>query len=386
MKRVLRFLVVLVLLTAVSGTAWWYFVEQGGTVEALKTQAIALIGKVTGRAPGGPPGAPGGPGGPGLPPGGMPVEAVPVKVGPVARTVTAVGTLLSSESVVIRPEVAGRVAEIAFQEGSRATRGQVLVRLDDAVPRATLAQTVASLNLSRAEFLRADELFRQGVGSARVRDQAQAKLAVDDAAVQLSRAQMDKLVLTAPFDGMLGLRKVSVGDVVQVGKDIVNLEAIDTLKLDFRIPEAFVQAVGVGQALALSVDAFPDRSFTGTVYAIDPLIDINGRSISIRARLDNPEHQLRPGLFARVVLTLAARTDAILIPEQALVTFGSEQFVFRIVDGKAARTRVRTGDRRNAEVEITHGLTPADVIVTAGQLKVRDGMPVQNVAAKLAGS
>jgi len=306
----------------------------------------------------------------------MPVEALPVKVGAVARTITAVGSLVSSESVVIRPEVAGRVAEIAFQEGQRVAKGAVLVRLDDSVAKATLAQAQASIAFDKAELARAEELLRQNAGPARNRDQAAAKLQADQAAVQLAQAQLEKLTLTAPFDGVLGLRKVSVGDMVQAGKDIVNLEAIDTLKLDFRVPENYLPAVKVGQKLAVLVDAFPGRKFEGDVYAIDPLIDVNGRAMAVRARVPNADFALRPGLFARVTLTLTVEQNAILVPEQSVVAFGTDQFVFKVVDGKAVQTKVKLGDRRNAEVEIADGLKPGDTVVTAGQLKIRDGAPV----------
>jgi membrane fusion protein (multidrug efflux system) len=184
-------------------------------------------------------------------------------------------------------------------------------------------------------------------------------------------------MIKAPFDGVVGLRKVSVGDFVNVGQDMVNLEQIDPLKADFRVAELYLAAVRTGQRIELRVDAFPDETFTGAVYAIDPLIDESGRSIVLRARLPNQDGRLRPGLFARVTLVLNERDDAIQVPEQALVPQGQEQFVFRVVDGKAALTKVEVGIRREGMVEIVEGLGPEDEVVTAGQLKIRDGAPVQ---------
>ncbi|AWK88735.1 efflux RND transporter periplasmic adaptor subunit [Azospirillum thermophilum] len=381
MRHTFRIVAILVL-AALSGGAYWYFVKQGGTVAGLMALATGAGAPAQGGASAGKPAGPGGPGGaPGaMPP--MPVEASPVRVGAVTRTVTAVGSLLSNESVVVRPEVAGRIVELPFQEGQRVGKGTVLVRLDDSVARATLAQAQASIAFSRAELARADQLARQNTGPLRNREQAAAKLQADEASVQLARAQLDKMVLTAPFDGVLGLRKVSVGDMVQAGKDIVNLEAIDTLKVDFRIPEMFLPAVKVGQPVEIQVDAFGGRKFTGQVYAIDPLIDVNGRALALRARVANPDGVLRPGLFARVTLTLNTVPDAVLVPEQALVAFGKDQFVFKVVEGKVAQTRVAVGERRNAEAEITQGLKPGDVVVTAGQLKIRDGAPVAVINSK----
>ncbi|CAO3356942.1 efflux RND transporter periplasmic adaptor subunit [Azospirillum melinis] len=388
MRHTLRIAALLVL-AALAGGAYWYFVKQGGTVAGLTAMVNgALSGGATGGAPA-QGGASGGAAGATKPPGGappMPVEAAQVRVGTVERTVTAVGSLLSNESVVVRPEIAGRISEIAFKEGQRVTKGTVLVRLDDAIARATLAQAQASIAFSRAELSRADQLVRQNTGPLRNREQASAKLLADEAAVQLAKAQLDKQVISAPFDGVLGLRKASVGDFVQAGKDIVNLEDIDTLKLDFRVPEMFLPAVKVGQTVKVAVDAFGGRSFDGTVYAIDPLVDVNGRALAIRARVPNPDGSLRPGLFARVSLTLTTVPDAVLIPEQAIVAFGKDQFVFKVVDGKVAQTRVVLGERRNAEVEIAKGLAPGDMVVTAGQLKIRDGVPVTVLPAKPAGS
>ncbi|WP_376961028.1 efflux RND transporter periplasmic adaptor subunit [Azospirillum sp. A26] len=380
MRHTLRIAALLVL-AALAGGAYWYFVKQGGTVAGLTAM---VNGAISGGAPA-QGGASGGAAGASKPPGGappMPVEAAQVRVGTVERTVTAVGSLLSNESVVVRPEIAGRISEIAFKEGQRVGKGTVLVRLDDAIARATLAQAQASIAFSRAELSRADQLVRQNTGPLRNREQASAKLLADEAAVQLARAQLDKQVIAAPFDGVLGLRKVSVGDFVQAGKDIVNLEDIDTLKLDFRVPEMFLPAVKVGQTVRVAVDAFGGRSFEGTVYAIDPLVDVNGRALAIRARVPNPDGSLRPGLFARVSLTLTTVPDAVLIPEQAIVAFGKDQFVFKVVDGNVVQTRVVLGERRNAEVEIAKGLAPGDMVVTAGQLKIRDGVPVTVLPAK----
>lgn len=368
MRHPLRIALLLVLL-ALGGAGYWYFIDQGGTVGQL----LALA-KGDGRAAAPAPApAAAGAGTPARP---MPVEAVPVKTGPVTRTVTAVGSLMSSESVVIRPEVAGRITEIAFSEGMPVTKGTVLVRLDDAVARATLAQARASLVFSRNDLNRAAELFRQNSGTAKAREQAQAKLQADEAAVQLAQAHLDKLTLVAPFDGVLGLRSVSVGDVVQPGAALVNLEAIDQLKLDFRVPEAYLAAVRVGQTIDVSVDAFPGRSFQGTVYAINPLLDVNGRAVVIRAQVPNAGLELRPGLFARVVLALTENPSAMLVPEQALFAQGTQQLLYRVVDGKAALTKVSIGVRRNGEVEITQGVTPDDTVVTGGQIKIRDGAPV----------
>jgi membrane fusion protein (multidrug efflux system) len=254
------------------------------------------------------------------------------------------------------------------------------------VQRAELDQALAALALARANFQRADSLLKRGVGTPQAVDQARATLLTDEAAVELARARLDKMEIAAPFAGVLGLRKVSVGDYLGPGTDIVNLEVIDRLKVDFRVPELLLTSVRPAQTIAIQVDAVPGRTFAGQVFAVDPLIDAAGRSILLRATIDNPEGVLRPGLFVRVTLTVESRANAIFVPEASLVSVGAEQFVFRVVDGKAALTKIRIGARLAGEVEVLEGLTPTDVVVTAGILKIRDGMPVGVVGPGGAGA
>ena len=325
-----------------------------------------------------PNGADGGTQGRGGPPANiaMPVEAAPVKTGPSQRQVLAIGTLRSNESVIIRPEVAGRIVAIGFNEGAKVKKDAALIRLDDAIQKAELVQAESSLALARANHERANELMKRGAGTERALDEARAKLRNDEASVALARARLEKLSIVAPFDGVVGLRKVSVGDYVNAGAEIANLEAIDPLKVDFRVPEIFLASIKPGQKIDVRVDALPDRGFTGEVYAIDPLIDAAGRSIVIRARIANPDDVLRPGLFARVIVTIEARANALWAPEESIVPVGDQHFLFKVVDGKAVYTRVKLGERKRGDVEIVEGLDPGDVVVTAGLLKIRDGMPV----------
>lgn len=324
----------------------------------------------------------GGPGGPGGGPmGPVAVEVQPVRVGTAETTIDAVGSLASNESVVIRPEVAGRVTAINFAEGSLIEARTPLLELDSSIERAELAQAEAQRDLARTNFERAKELRRNNVGTQRALDEADAALRTAEAQVELAQARLDKRVLVAPFTGTTGLRNVSPGEFVTAGTAIVNLEQLDPLKVDFRVPEIFLPAVGVGQRIALSIDAFRDRAFSGVVTAIDPLIDKAGRSIVIRAKIDNDDNALRPGLFARVRLTLAERANALFVPEQAILPQGDRTFVFKVVAAGGQRvaklTQVELGSRRLGEVEVRSGLEPGDVVVTAGLLKLQDGVPVQ---------
>jgi membrane fusion protein (multidrug efflux system) len=219
-------------------------------------------------------------------------------------------------------------------------------------------------------------LFSNKYATAQSADEAVSNLAVTKAAVELARVQLEKTQIVAPFSGIVGLRHVSVGEYITAGQALVNLEAIDPVKADFRVPEKFLPAIKVGQSIRIKVDAFPGENFEGKVYAIDPRIDVAGRSLLVRAKVPNAGKRLRPGLFARVTVLLQLKGDALTVPEQAIVPQGDSQYVFRIDGGKAKLTKVTVGMRRSGRVEILEGLSVSDEVVTAGQLKIRDGTPV----------
>jgi membrane fusion protein, multidrug efflux system len=339
----------------------------------------------------GPGGGPGGQGrgsgaGSGGPAGPVVVEAVKVVKASMPQVITAVGSVRSDESVTVRPEVAGRVAAIGFQEGQRVAKGAMLVRLDPAIPQAELQQANANLTLARAKYERAIDLQKRSFISSQARDEAENNLKVAEASVSLAQARLAKTEIRAPFAGLIGLRQVSIGDYVKEGADLVNLESVDPLKLDFRVPEVYLQQVRVGQPLDLTLDALPGRSFEGRVFAINPLLDAAGRSLVIRAQVQNPDAALRPGMFARVRLITKEMKEALVLPEQALVPQGQEQYVFRVVDGKAQRAKVEVGQRGDGRVEVLAGVSPDDTVVTAGQLKIRDGTPVQVAGNEGAGA
>lgn len=325
------------------------------------------------------PGA-GGPGGPAGPPPPSVLVGHP-QTAPLVYEISAVGSLRSNESVVIQPEITGRVSEIAFNEGEPVARGALLIRLDDSVNRAELQQAQAQLALSKANFERASDLFKRGNASARARDEALSQLRVAEANTALAQALLEKTALTAPFDGILGLRHVSPGDYVKPGDKVVNLESINPVKVDFRIPEIHAAVLKTGQEIMVMLDALPGKSFKGIVYAIDPLIDPNGRAVILRATVENPEHTLRPGMFARVNLVLNKRDDAIMLPETAVFPIGEKRFVYKVADGKAVRAEVATGLRREGRVEILSGVTLSDEIVLEGSFKVQDGRPLTPVSA-----
>ena len=310
------------------------------------------------------------------PPPGVVVEASRVAIVKLPQSLNAVGSLRSDETVVVRPEVAGRIANIGFREGERVTEGQVLIRLDDSVQKADLDRAKANLLLSRTKHERAIDLRNKGFVSTQALDELENSMRVAEADAELMTARVNKMTLRAPFAGTVGLRQASVGDYVKEGQDIVNLESLDPLKVDFRLPELALSQLQNGQTLQIALDALPDRAYDGKVYAINPLIDANGRSIVIRAQVPNRDGKLRPGMFARVRLFTSDNRDSVVIPEEALFPVGDDKYVYKVVESKAQRQKVEIGQRREGRVEIMNGLARDDVVVTAGVIKLRDGVAV----------
>jgi membrane fusion protein (multidrug efflux system) len=310
-------------------------------------------------------------------PQGVVVEASRVSLVKLPQALGAVGSLRSDETVILRPEVAGRVAQIGFREGERVTKGQVLVKLDDSVQQADLDRARANHDLSKTKHERSIDLRNKGFISSQALDEAENNLKVAQADAELMEARISKTAIRAPFSGTIGLRLVSVGDYVKEGQDMVNLESLDPLKVDFRVPEVFLAQVRTGQSLQVTLDAIPGKSWNGRVLAINPLIDANGRSIVIRAQVPNAGGVLRPGMFARVNLFTSEVRDSLMVPEESLFPVGDDKYVYRIVDGRAQRRKVDIGQRRDGKVEILAGLAAGDTVVTAGQIKLREGAPVE---------
>lgn len=309
------------------------------------------------------------------------VEVATARQADVTTDIRSIGSLQSDESVKVASEVAGRIQEIRFREGQHVKAGDVLIQLDAALVNASREETEARLELAKANYERAQRLQQSGSGTARALDEARAELNTANALLDSQRVQIAKHTITAPFDGTVGLRSVSPGAYIAIGTELVNLEKIDTLKVDFKVPETQLGRVAADQSVDVMVDALPGRSFTGTVYAIDPLIDVNGRALSVRARLPNPDLTLRPGLFVRVVLKGRDVRSAVFVPESAVVPRGQERLVWVIEAGKALQKKVILGERQAGEVEVVSGLQAGATVVTAGQGRLRPNAAVDIVSA-----
>lgn len=313
------------------------------------------------------------------------VEVARAEAVRVSDDVRAVGSLQSTQGVVVRPEASGRIARLGFEQGGRVRRGQLLVQLDDTLQRAQLQQAEAQASIARTNLARSRELLAQNFVSASAVDQNQAALQVAEAQVALAKAQVERMRVLAPFDGTVGIRSADVGEYVRDGADIVSLEDLSSLTVRFALPERYADRVRAGQPVEIAVDAFPDREFTGRVQAIDVQVNPDGRALQVLARLENPGAVLRPGMFARSRVVFAVREQAVVVPEEALVPVGGRQFLFKVVDGpdggkRAQRLEARIGLRLPGRVEILSGVAPGESVVTAGHdrlLRGTDGLALR---------
>lgn len=377
-----------------SGGAWWLQKGPGASAPGAGTSWAADAPKAAGEGVGsakagapenGKAGAGARRGGDG-PPG---VEVVKVTSLRLQDEAQAVGSLRSRQSVVLKPEVSGRVVAIGFSDGARVKRGQMLVQLDDSLQRAEVSQAQAQQSVARSTLQRNQELVAQNFVARRVLDESQASLQVADAQVALAQARLARMRIVAPFDGTVGLRAINLGEYVKDGADLVNLEDTSVLTVDFRLPERYQTRLAPGQPVQVLLDALPGQTFKAKVRAVDPLLDANGRSVAVRADVPPvPGSALRPGMFARVNIVFAVNEAALVVPEEALVAQGNKQIVYRLMregEGDAARwtshrTEVQLGVRRGAQVEIAQGLALGDTVVVAGQQRLqKDGVAVRIV-------
>ena len=318
--------------------------------------------------------------------GGRAVDVVvsKVQVGVVNDQFQALGTANANEAVTIVTKVSGIVRGVNFEEGETAKRGAVLVELDDREARATLAVSTAQLRNATMLYERAQQLAKSNnIPLAKV-DELFSSLQAAESQVEAAKARLADLQIYAPFDGRLGLRRISPGTLVTQSTVITTLDDTSIIKLDFSVPETLLANVKVGSTVDARNDVNPERHYQGTVRTINSRIDPVTRAVEIRAHVANDDNSIKPGMLMTVGLNLAQRQNALLIPEAALVPEGSEQFVYKIEDGRAVRVPVKIGVRRRGTVEIIDGLVADEQIVVGGVQKVRNGTRVRVVQQPVA--
>ncbi|HEY8508585.1 MAG TPA: efflux RND transporter periplasmic adaptor subunit [Steroidobacteraceae bacterium] len=358
----------------------------GWAIYATKRQspAGAMAPVASTAAPGTagrPPGAPGPtPTAAGFAGAGMPVAVVTAvaQLERLATELSALGTARANEAVEITSKTSNLVTAVHFRDGDFVKRGTVLVELDSNQARADLAEAEAAHVESVSQVNRSRDLLATKIISEAQFEQLEATMKGNSARVAAARARLDDTVIRAPFDGRVGLRRVSVGSLVNPGTVITTLDDTSSIKVDFAVPENFLASLREGLNVTVTTAAFPDREFTGRVTSVDSRIDPVTRSVTVRAVLPNPQGLLKPGMFLNVRLMRDER-DTLMIPEAALVPEQSRQFVFVIENDRAIRREVRIGRREPGRVEILAGLEAGDRVVVEGTQKIRDGVPVREL-------
>lgn len=304
------------------------------------------------------------------------VKAYLVKAGQMDNKITVAGTLLANEEVELKSEVTGKITNISFQEGSRVRKGDVLVKINDADLQAQRLRAELQLKLAQDTELRQRKQLEIEAVSQEVYDAALTRLNTAKADLQLIQAQIEKAAIIAPFDGVIGLRYVSEGSYISPDTKIAYLVDRDPIKIDFSIPERYADFVRVGDQITFKTQGNSDV-FTGNIYALEPKVDPEIRSVRIRAHCPNPEGKVRPGSFAEVTVSLSRIEGAIMIPTETLIPEMEREKVFVAKEGKAQQVYVETGLRTSDKVQIIRGLAVNDTLLTTGLLQVRTGSPVR---------
>ncbi|WP_017730661.1 efflux RND transporter periplasmic adaptor subunit [Nafulsella turpanensis] len=305
------------------------------------------------------------------------VEVVVADPQPLENTVTITGSILANESVQLSPEMAGKITRISFEEGEYVKKGQPLIYLNDDELQAQLERLNYTRKLYEQSEERQRKLLEREAISQEEYDIALNELKTNVADIKVVEAQLEKSIVRAPFSGTIGLREVSEGSYVTPADNIATLVSIDPVKVEFSVPERYANEVGVGDQIAFTRSENSDVVRTGKVYAVEPRINTETRTLTMRALSENDDRKLLPGMFVRIKLVLDVNENSIMVPAQALIPEMNGYKVYVVEEGKAVEKRVDTGVRTSSQVEVTSGLVAGDSVLTTGILQVKNGAPVQ---------
>jgi membrane fusion protein (multidrug efflux system) len=316
----------------------------------------------------------------------MPVEVSPVTARMVTDRFEGVGTIEALEAITVVSEIDGAVKDLPFREGGFIRRGELIAQLDDVQLAAELARAEALRAQSKATYDRVKSIVDQGAGAPQDLDDASSALKVADANLQLAAARFSKTRITAPFDGVIGARKVSVGTFLRGGQAITELANIDDIRVSFSAPERFVSRLSDGAEVTVSTTAFSGLALKGKIVVIEPVIDLTTRSARVVARVQNSGRRFRPGMSANVSAVLGSRPNALTIPNEAVFGSGNQSFVFIVKpDSTVARVPLTLGTRMADVVEVVDGLQAGMTVVRAGHQKLFDGGKVMPMPAQEGG-
>jgi len=314
------------------------------------------------------------------------VSSVTVKEEDWAPRLTAVGSVSAVQGAVVSAELAGVVSEITFENGGEAKKGEVLMKLDASQEEALLRSAEAEAQLAQTDLERSRDLAMKKVVSSAELDSAQSKFRRLNAVVDQVRSSIAKKTLIAPFDGQLGIRQVNVGQMINAGQQVVPLTSLDPVFADFALPQQYLGQLTPGLEVHVTTDAIPGRVFNGKLTAINSMVDSSTRNITLQATLDNSDHALRPGMFAKAEVMLPEKHKTLVVPGSAIsyAPFGDSVFVIeKKKDEKTGKESqvirqqfVRVGEGRGDLVAITKGLKAGETVVSTGVFKLRNGMTV----------
>ena len=314
-------------------------------------------------------------GGEGAGPPAMPVEVVVARSDTVVDAIVSTGQIEAVQSVELRPDIEGRIEAILVREGSLVTRGQPLIKVDDAELEAEVARAEAERDLARQSLTRTRELLAQKASSQSELERAEATSRSTDAQYQLLKVRLDRTTVRAPFSGVAGRRLISLGDYVTTSDGLMTLQTVSPQRAVFQVPERYADQLEVGQNVTFRVAALPGREFSGRVDFVDPVVQLPGRTITVKAQVPNPRRELQSGMFIEVRLATAVRPDAVVIAEDAVLPLQGANFVWVINDGKATRRPVELGVRTPGFVEARSGVEAGEQVVVGGQERLAEGAP-----------
>lgn len=341
------------------------------TVALAALPMLAILAACGGEAAGEAAGAGGGP------PPGMPVEVAVAKGDTVVDEILATGQIEAMQSIELRPEIPGRLVGILVREGTEVGPGRPLFRVDDAELRAEVDRLTAERDLARQALARTRALLERNASSEADLEQAEANARATQAQLDLQQTRLERTVVRAPFGGMVGERFVSVGDYVTTATRLTTLQTVDPQRAVFQVPERYAERLAVGQETTFRVAAFPGESFSGVVDFVDPLVKLPGRTITIKARVANPDRKLKAGMFLEARLATDVRADAVVVPEDAILPLQGATYVWIVTDdGTASRREVTLGVRRPGFVEIRSGIEAGAQVVVGGIERMGEGLPL----------
>jgi membrane fusion protein, multidrug efflux system len=345
---------------------------------ALRTGLLLALAACNKAESAGKPGAgAGGPGaGAGAGPPAMPVEVAVARTDTVVDAILATGQVEAMQSIELRPDIEGRIAEILVREGALVARGAPLFKVDDAELKAQVARAEADRDLARQSLVRTKELLAQKASSQAELERAEATARANEAQLDLLKVRLARTVVSAPFAGVAGRRFVSLGDYVTSDTRLVSLQTVSPQRASFQVPERYADQLKVGQRVTFRVAALRDREFAGRVDFVDPVVQLPGRTITVKAVVPNPKRELQPGMFIEARLATAMRPNAVVIPEDAVIALQGSTFVWIVEQGKATRRQVDLGVRTPGFVEARTGVDSAAQVVVGGQERLSEGAPV----------